>query len=68
MVRVEDKVVNYTAGIDLANLFFHKYKYNTEIMIFCTDVVKAKENSKKSNLDKKRLRITNKIDELYDFV
>lgn len=45
MVRIEENGENnYYAGLDLANLFFNKLKYNTEIMIFCNNVEKAKEN------------------------
>jgi hypothetical protein len=45
MVRVENGVKNYEAGIDLLEHFYNIKGYSTPILIFCGNEQKAKENA-----------------------
>ena len=42
MVRVEDGVKNYYAGIDLLEKFYNIKGYSTPILIFCSDTTRGK--------------------------
>ena len=46
MVRNENGKLNYLAGIDLLTYLFKEIDYKNEVMVFCGDVKKAKENCK----------------------
>ena len=47
MVRIEeDGLPNFTAGIDLINELYTKYKYSFEVLIYCGDVESANLNCK----------------------
>jgi len=67
MVRYEDGIANYTAGIDLVEKLFKDYKYNFEVLIYCQDTVRAK-----ANCDAKKLKgpfsITNDAKKVQQFL
>lgn len=37
MVRIENFIINYTAGVDLLNLLQNELNYNGEVLIFTLD-------------------------------
>ncbi len=51
MVRVEDGVNNYYAGIDLLEIFYNIKGYSTPILVFCGDPTKGIENAKKRKIN-----------------
>lgn len=67
MVRNEDGLPNFNAGIDLIEELCMKFKYSFEILCFCIDVEKAKENCAKRNL-KGNFRISNLENDLMKFL
>ncbi|EAR92421.2 polyubiquitin (macronuclear) [Tetrahymena thermophila SB210] len=68
MVRIEeDGKTNQNAGLELAELFFKQLKYNTEIMIFCSNVEQANKNLKEKNLQDARIIITSQQDKVIKF-
>ncbi|KAL4495514.1 hypothetical protein ABPG72_020255 [Tetrahymena utriculariae] len=69
MVRIEeDGKYNYYAGLDLAKLFFVTHKYTNQILIYCNNVEKAKENLSFYKLDNQdKLKITNQESDLFAF-
>ena len=50
MVREENGKMNYNAGLDLIEELCMKFKYSFPILCFCSDAVKAKENSENRKL------------------
>jgi len=67
MVRFEDGVANYTAGVDLVEKLVKDYQYNFEILIFCGDVKQAQQNCDARKL-KGRFSITVSQRELRKFL
>ena len=67
MVRVENGVINYYAGIDLLKELFNEYEYKYEVMIYCSDVISARKNCEKHEIFGK-FRISNKENELLFFL
>ena len=67
MVRDEDGKKNFTAGIDLVEELMKKYKYNFEVLIFCTDTKRAKENCDAKKLNG-RFSITASFGEVQQFL
>ena len=60
MTREENGVMNYEAGIDLLEHFYNIQGYSTPILIYCSNVEKAKENAAKRKVKKNNIyRITN---------
>jgi len=67
MVRHEDGVPNYNAGIDLVERLLRDFNYNFEILIFCKDVESAKKNCDERKL-KGRFTITKDSSKVHQFL
>ena len=67
MVRYEDDVPNYTAGIDLAEKLFKDYQYNFDVLIFCQDTARAHTNCEAKKL-KGPFSITNDVKKVKEFL
>jgi len=67
MVRYEDGVPNYTAGIDLVEKLFKDYQYNFDVLIFCQDTERAKANCVAKKL-KGPFSITNDVSKVQEFL
>ncbi|KAL4473670.1 hypothetical protein ABPG74_022534 [Tetrahymena malaccensis] len=68
MVRIEENgETNFYAGIELAELFFKKLKYNNEILIFCNNIKQASQNLEEKKLQNGRITITNEPDKVIKF-
>lgn len=67
MVRLEDGKMNYTAGLDLIEELCMHFKYSFPILCFCSDTVKAEQNSKDRKL-KGNFKITNSAKDLKEFL
>ena len=69
MVRVEDGVKNYYAGIDLLEKFYNIKGYSTPILIFCSDFTRGKENAEKRKIKGVNIyKITNSRKDLDEYV
>jgi methionine synthase II (cobalamin-independent) len=65
MVRVEDGVNNYYAGIDLLERFYNIKGYSTPILVFCGDTTRGKENAEMRKIKGSSIyKITNKQSDL----
>ncbi|CAD8107787.1 unnamed protein product [Paramecium primaurelia] len=49
MVRIENFIINYTAGVDLLNLLHKELNYNGEVLIFTQDEKQAIKNLKQTS-------------------
>lgn len=69
MVRAENGVNNYYAGIDLLERFYNIKGYSTPILIFCSDTTRGKENAEKRKIKGANIyKITNSTKDLDDYV
>lgn len=50
MVRIENGVQNYYAGIDLLEMFYNIKGYSTPILVFCRDSARGIENAKQRKI------------------
>jgi len=41
MVRIEDGIPNYEAGIDLLEILFFKLSYKFSVLVYCNDTISA---------------------------
>jgi hypothetical protein len=65
MVRIEDGVNNYYAGIDLLEIFYNIKGYSTPILVFCGDATFGIENAEKRKIKGGNIyKITNHINDL----
>jgi len=67
MVRVEDTQTNYCAGIDLIEILRKKHQSQHEILIFCNDVEKARENCISKKLNTKGVYVSSSATTLMEF-
>ena len=67
MVRLEDGIPNYTAGIDLVEKLFKDYQYNFDVLIFCQDTTKAQKNCEAKGL-RGPFSISNDIKKVKEFL
>ena len=67
MVRKEESINNYYAGIDLMEFLFKKYKYSFMIFCFCSNIEKASENCKNRKL-KGNFVVSSSQSELLEFL
>jgi len=68
MVRIEEnKQNNYYAGLDLIENLRKKHQSQHEILIFCQDVEKARQNCISRHLNTKGIYVSSSSTTLMDF-